>query len=312
MLSRLHSIFFKNWIPKLTCLLIAVGLWFWVAIQQTGRSEFEVPVEFQNKPDDLYVTDQSTRNVTVTLQGPKTSLFRTSSSEITAILNLRGQEAGTRTFWSSELTIQQPQGLQVYDVSPQNIRVDLVHRSEKRIPVDPQLNGSLPQGYNYRTSVEPSTATVVGPVDTLEDFNELELSSVTLNNRETGTETLDLEAMVPAGLKITAPETNSFQVTLEVYRETLNRTIEDIPVNVENVPAGMRAIVEPSQVDLEVVGPEPTVRNLQPEDIDVSVPAPQKGSGLKIRVADVSLPEGVEVVDGNGSISAIKVKLESR
>lgn len=312
MFSRLRSILFQNWIPKLTCLLIAVGLWFWVAIQQTGRTEFEVPIEFQNKPDDLYVTDQSTRNVTVTLQGPKTSLFRTSTSEITAILDLRGQTAGTRTFWSSELTIQQPQGLRVYDVSPQNIRVDLVNRSEKRVSVDPQLNGSLPEGYNYRVSVEPSTATVVGPVDALETLDDLPLSSVTLNNRETGTETLELEAMLPVGLEMSSPETNSFRVTLEVFRETINRTIQDVPVSVRNVPAGMRAIVEPSRIDLEVVGPEPTVRDLQPEDVDVTVPAPEKGAGLKIRVADVSLPEGVEVVDGDGTISAIKVKLESR
>jgi YbbR domain-containing protein len=108
MFSRLRSILFKNWIPKLACLAFAFGLWFWVAIQQTGQSQYEVPVEFRNKPQDLYITDQSTRNVIVTLQGPKTSLYRTSSSDITASIDLRGQSEGTKTFWSSELTIRHP------------------------------------------------------------------------------------------------------------------------------------------------------------------------------------------------------------
>jgi YbbR domain-containing protein len=311
MFSRLRSILFKNWIPKLACLAFAFGLWFWVAIQQTGQSQYEVPVEFRNKPQDLYITDQSTRNVIVTLQGPKTSLYRTSSSDITASIDLRGQSEGTKTFWSSELTIRQPKGLQVYDISPQNIRVKLVNRSEKTVPVEPRVEGDLPEGFRYGVSVDPDTAILLGANDTLRDIQSLDLSSVALDNRNAGTETLDLRANVPSEAQLQYPETNSFQLTLSVTEETIRRTISEIPVTVTGVPAGQRALVEPPSVELEVRGPQRTVEDLRPEDIDVTVPAPEKGSGLKIRVADVSLPENVELVNEDGAVSAMKVKLES-
>jgi YbbR domain-containing protein len=302
---------FKNWIPKLACLAFAFGLWFWVAIQQTGQSQYEVPVEFRNKPENLFVTNQSTRNVIVTLQGPKTTLYRTSSSDITAFIDLRGQSEGTKTFWSSELTIRQPQRLQVYDVSPQNIRVNLISRSEKTVSVEPQVEGELPDGLRYRSNLEPDTATILGGSETLREIEQLELSPVSLDNREAGTETLDLRTNLPPEIQLQYPESNSFQLTLAVNEETVRRTLSEVPIAVTNVPAGQQAVVEPSSVDLDVRGPERTVEDLQPEDIDVTVPAPEKGSGLKIRVADVELPDDVELVNEDGAVSAIKVKIES-
>lgn len=311
MFSSVRSILFKNWIPKLGCLAFAFGLWFWVAIQQTGQSDFEVPVEFRNKPGDLYVMDQSTRNVIVTLQGPKTALYRTNSSDITGFIDLRGQTEGTKTFWSSELTIRQPQGLQVYDVSPQNIRVNLVSRSEKTVSVEPRIKGELPEGLRYRSSLSPDTATILGSNETLREVENLELPPVSLDDREAGTETLNLQANVPPEAQLQYPEANSFQLSLAVDDVIVRRTLSGVPITVTNVPAGQRAVAEPSSVELEVQGPKRTVEDLQPEDIEVTVPAPEQGSGLKIRVADVELPDGVELVNEDGAVSAIKVKLES-
>ncbi len=311
MFSTVRSILLKNWIPKLACLAFAFGLWFWVAIQQTGQSQFEVPVEFRNKPENLFLTDQSTRNVIVTLQGPKTTLYRTNTSDITASIDLRGQSEGTRTFWSSELTIQQPQGLQVYDVSPQNIRVNLVNRSEKTVSVEPRIEGSLPEGLRYQSRLVPDTATILGSNESLRDIETLELSSVSLNNRDAGTETLTLQANIPSEIQLQYPKSNSFQLTLAVSEKIVRRTISEIPVTVTNVPAGQQALVEPSSVNLKVRGPKRVVEDLQSEDISVTVPAPEKGSGLKIRVADVELPDGLQLVNDDGAVSAIKVKLES-
>lgn len=311
MLSKLRAFLFQDWIPKLTCLLIAVGLWFWVAIQQSGRLKFKVPVETVNKPSDVVVTNRNPRNVTLVLSGLKKRLYQTSASDLSARLNLDGQTPGTKVFWSSKLNIGSPEDLEVVDVVPRKIRVELARRSEKKVPVKPRVGNTPPEAYNYRLSVSPETATLLGSDEILREINRIMLTSIDLSGRDSGTETLQREAELPRRVQLIEPATNEFEVTVEVYQEQITRTVKDVPVTVKEIPAGMRARVEPSSMDLTVRGPRRTVESLQPSDITVNVDAPEKISSLVIRVADVTLPENVELVEGEEAVSAVKVKLES-
>lgn len=314
-MSQLRTILFKNWIPKLTCLLIAIGLWFWVSIQQTGQVQFEVPIEFINSPPNLVVADRNPRNVTVTLQGPKKTLFSTDSSNIHARINLRGYEPGTKIFWSSEIKLDSPQSLRVYSISPRKIEVRLARRSERTLDVRPSVEPGPPEGFEYKVSVSPETATVFGPDETVESMGMVPLQSIDLSNsQDPDTYTFVREARIPSDIKLSYPSENSFSVQVHVYQKRIQRTINNIPVTVTNVPAGMEAIVEPSTIDLQVKGPQQQVKNLTPEDIEVRVEAPSKQAGQSIRVAgaaEISLPEGIKRVNKDGEITALRVQLES-
>jgi YbbR domain-containing protein len=312
MITNIKNFFLKNWIPKLACVLVATGLWFWVAIQQSGRAKFQVPIETINEPDDLFVSEDSTRQLTVTLQGPKTALYRTSSSDIVATLNLAGQTAGTKVFWRSDLSIQKPQNVQIYDVSPRNISITLVRRSEKIVSVQPQFSGTLPNGTNLRTTVMPDTAEIVGSSEVTQTIDSLPLKPINRGELELGEMTLSRQARLPEGVNLVFPATNSFNVALELYEIQITRTFESIPVSVQEVPGGMQAIVEPSNISLSVRGPKTTVESLQADDITVTVMAPPAEKGLVIRVPTVDLPEGVSMADGEQAVPPLKVKLESK
>lgn len=312
-MSKIRSILFKNWIPKLTCLAIAIGLWFWVSIQQTGEVQFEVPVEFTNVPPNLVVADQNPRNVTVTLQGPKKTLFSTDSSNIYARVDLSGYESGTKVFWSSEINLESPKNLRVYSVTPRKIEVRLTRRSEKTLPVQPTVQAGPPEGMEYKISVKPETATVYGPSDTIRDMESLSLKAINLSEKSPDTYSYDREARPPREVELSFPTGNSFRVQAYVYEKRIRRTIKNIPVQVTDVPAGMKAVVEPSSIDLQVQGPQRQVKNLTAEDIEVKVKAPNKQAGQSIRVAgaaEISLPENIKRVNEDGEITALRVQLE--
>ncbi|MFB6344800.1 MAG: YbbR-like domain-containing protein [bacterium] len=314
MISRLRSILLKNWIPKLSCLLIAIGLWFWVSIQQTGQAQFEVPVEFINTPSDLMVAGRTPRNVTVTLEGPKKTLFGTDSANIHARINLGGYENGRKVFWSSEIKLEHPKSLRLESISPRKIEVRLAQRSEATLDVEPTISSGPPETLEFKTSVKPDTATVFGPEQKIESLRSVDLRELDLSDLDPDTHTFARQANLPSGVNLSYPEKNSFTVRVYVYERKIQRTIKNISVGVTDVPAGMKASVEPSKIDLQVKGPISKVKGLSADDITIKVSAPDKESGQSIRVvgdADINLPDGVKRINPTGDITALRVQLES-
>lgn len=310
MFKQLRALLFQDWIPKLTCLLIAVGLWFWIATQQSGQSTYEVPVDYVNIPENLILTDQSTRNILVTLQGPKTTLIRTSASDIVAQLDLSRQSAGSKPFWSSELDIRRPRDLQVYNIEPQKVRVDLVSRSEKVLDVQPNFTAPPVDKYKYNYEIKPDTAVIVGPDKTLDTIQSLGVQSVDLSQRDSGQYSFDLSANLPDGVRLKWPKEKSFNFQATITEKKIEKVVEDVPVSVTNVPSGMKTVVEPNSVNVRVRGPKSVVESLEADNINVNVEAPAKDAGRVIRVAEIELPENVQLVNGEDNIPALKVTLE--
>ncbi|MFP4687569.1 MAG: CdaR family protein, partial [bacterium] len=89
-LTKIRSFFLKNWFPKLICLLIALGLWSWVVVQQSAEQEFQVPVEFQEVPGNYMVSPESDDQVTVALRGQRTSLGAIDRADLKVEVNLSG------------------------------------------------------------------------------------------------------------------------------------------------------------------------------------------------------------------------------
>lgn len=310
MIRRLRSILFQNWMPKLACLLIAGGLWFWVAIQQSGEERFQVPINYQNVRGDLIVSEQSNRQVSVALQGPQSILLRTDPSDITVTLDLSKQTAGAKTLWSRELTIQHPRGLEINSVRPRTLRVVLEQRSRRTLTIQPTITEEPPEGYKYNLTVSPETGTVIGPQPAVSELETLRLRGQSLGDR-TASFNATLPVQLPESVQLEYPADNAFELRVEVYQVEITRTIKNVPVTVREVPAGMKGVVEPGEIDLVVRGPRDQVENLNPEDVDVSVKAPEKGSDLVIRVASIQLPDGVELIEKEREIPAFKVHLEN-
>lgn len=313
-MTQLRNILFKNWIPKLACLGIAVGLWFWVSMQQTGEARFEVPIEFVNAPPNLVVADRNPRNVRISLEGPKKTLFGTDSSNIHARVDLSGYQAGTKVFWSSEISLETPENLRVESITPRKIELTLARRSEKTLEAEPTISSEPPEGLEYSVSVVPETGTVFGPHESVEALEQLSLGDVDLSGRTPDTYSFAKKARFPQDVNLSYPRENSFRVEVHIYEKRIEKTIEEVPVQVTDVPAGTRALVEPSTIDLRVKGPQRQVEGLTAEDIEVTVKAPEKDTGQSIRVAgsaEINLPDGVSRVQSDGDITALRVQLES-
>lgn len=311
MFKSLRGLVLRNPGPKLACFLVAFGLWFWVTIQQSGEAEFEVPITYVNVPGDIIVADRSNRVVHVTLQGAKTSLLSTDATDLSVQLDLSGQTPGEKAFWSRELGVDVPRGLQLVSIRPRTMRVILKQRVEKTLPVGPAVGNSPPDGYDYRLTVSPDTASVYGSEEALRGMEELTLEPLELANRTSSFTRDNLPAQLPSNVQLRYPPRNQFQVSVEIFQLEITRTFEQVPVMVVDVPPGRRAVVEPSAIELSVRGPKRTVQRLSPEDLRVAVQAPDTGNEVQIRLPDIELPGDVQLIDEAPETRTFKVRLQN-
>ncbi len=159
----------QNWGLKLLSLGFAIVLWMAVARDPQAVVAVEVPVEFNNVPQNLEISTETIPRIQIRLRGPERAIRGLQPSDIYAALELDGQKSGDHTFDITSRQIHQPLGLEVVQVVPSQIRVSFDARMTRQVEVRPRVIGTFAQGYRLaRIVANPGTLQVTGPQKHLE------------------------------------------------------------------------------------------------------------------------------------------------
>jgi len=311
LLNQIRAFVLNNWMAKVFCLLLAVSLWGWVKIQQIAEVQVDVPVKYRNLPEEFVVTEESDRNVKVTLSGPKTALNRVEPSNVAVEIDGGQLEQGENSVRILPWNLDYPRGVEVESIQPPRITVVIERRIRKRVQVDPNFSEPPPEGFNYSVSVEPDSAVVFGSAEILNSLSEIDLEAVDLSEHDTGFVKSDARARLPDGVSLEQPAENRFTIDVNIFEPTVTRTIEGLTVEVLNVPPGKVGVVEPAQISLEVEGLKGAVDSLRPSDIQVEARAPEDKSST-LRQARVKLPESVKLAGGQPDRRTVRVILKDQ
>ncbi len=165
-LSRtfLHRLFFHNIVLKLVSLALAVGLWLAVAHDPMAEVEMNVPIEFQNLPDNLEIDSASFTDAQIRIRGPERLIHRLQPADVVAEINLATVKPGERTFDLTSREVHAPQELEVVQIIPGQFHLSFDERVTRRVEVRPRVIGSFADGLRVaQVVVDPSTVTVSGP-----------------------------------------------------------------------------------------------------------------------------------------------------
>ena len=169
MATSIRSRLLHNYGLKLLSLAFAVVLWLAVARDPQAVIAVEVPIEFNNIPQNLEISSESIPRIQIRLRGPEHTIRRLQPSDVYAELELNGQKAGDHTFDITSRQIHQPLGLEVVQVVPSQIRVSFDTRMTRQVEVRPRVIGTFAQGYRIaRVTTNPLTVTIGGPLKHVE------------------------------------------------------------------------------------------------------------------------------------------------
>lgn len=277
---------FRNPGLKVLSVVIAVLLWLTVAGEQTMMRSLRVPLEFQNQPDHLEITDVSPATVDVRVRGSSGVLGHLTAGDVVAVVDLSLARPGHRIFHLSPDQVTVPWGIEVLQVTPAEVPLEFEQSESRSVPIVPNVDGQPADGYVVdKISVEPAAVTVVGPKSAVAQLKEAMTEVVSVAGAQrTVKESVAIGLQAP-GVRLASAR--SALVTVAVTLAPIDRSIDSVPVRARNTPPGLVAQVVPAVVTVVARGPKRVVETLAPDSVSAFAELAGLGRGqynLRVQV----------------------------
>ncbi len=206
------------------CLTVITGVWFNFARGLETLVTLEAPIEFINRDPRMEIFSASTSSVKLQLSGSGLLVKSIRSDQIKVQLNLANAIAGSNQIAIARDSIVLPPGLQLKQVEPEALEVNLDIPVTKTLPIQADWTGKLPANL-LLTSIrlQPASAVVIGGSQTLKDIETIFTEKIPL-------ETITSSGKVSVGL-VLSPS------SLKLMDESKNR-IEMNYVLAQRPPSG--------------------------------------------------------------------------
>lgn len=182
-------------IPKIICGLLAIILWAYISITQSGDIKFKIPVSFKNLNKKYSVSKMSEKSLTVKFTGKPEELKNTSLKNLTLYVDLSKPDVGKYKLYSVRYVKSQiPEDVGI-DLSSTEIKVLVEKKIKRRIRVVPVVDISLDEGYiigKIRSS--PEFITVEGAESHVSKLREIKTETITSGDgKSTIKETVNID-----------------------------------------------------------------------------------------------------------------------
>ncbi|MGB9106195.1 MAG: CdaR family protein [Terriglobales bacterium] len=160
----LRKYVFHNFALKVLSLGVAVLLWMAVTRDPVAEVALNVPIEFHNAPEHLEISSETIPQVQVRVRGPVREVRDLSATAVHAVIDLANVQPGERTYDLSPALIHVPDGVQVVQAVPSQIRISFEPRESRLVEVKPRVMGTFASGYHIeQVTALPQSVTIVGP-----------------------------------------------------------------------------------------------------------------------------------------------------
>jgi len=174
--------FFTNNIGlKISSLVVAVLLWFFVILSGRAEISMDIPVTFINIPPKLEVFD-SPDTIRVDIKGQERLLKNLNKNDVHAVINLQDAKAGRAFFPLSKSNIRLPKTLVVTGVDPETISLKIETQLNKTVSVKPSVTGLPEKGFVIAdVKVVPDEVLLEGPKSVISRISTIKTEPLDIN-----------------------------------------------------------------------------------------------------------------------------------
>jgi YbbR domain-containing protein len=282
---------------KFVALALATLLWLSVAGEHIVERIMRVPLEFRNIPAELEVVGDPPATVDVRLRGSSGLLSRLEGSEVVAVIDLSTARPGSRLFHIRNDEVRAPYGVEVAQVVPGTLAIELEKSATRIVPIVPPLEGDPAPGFVVgRITSEPSTVEIRGPESRVKRLSEAITEPVTITASRERVRDVVTVGVADSALRLSQPQ--SATVIVDIWPAPVERDIADVPVRWRNLATGFHADVVPRRARITVRGRKEALTGLGADTIEAFVDLAGLGPGrYNLRVqTDPSQDFGVSAV----------------
>jgi YbbR domain-containing protein len=283
---------------KLMAVALATLLWLIVAGDHLVERSLRVPLEFRNIPPELEIIGDPPTAVDVRLRGSSALLGRLEPRDIVAVLDLASARPGSRMFHLRSDEVRAPYGVDVAQVVPGTLAVDLEKSGRRTVPVVPALDGEPAPGFVIgRVTSEPPTVEVAGPESRLKQLTGATTEPVQVTASRSRVRDVVTVGITDSAVRLVQPQDAT--VTVEILPAPVERDLPGVPVRMRNLQAGLTAKVQPTLTRVTVRGRREGLSDLHAGAVEAFVDLYGLGPGrynLRVQV-DPSQTFGVSAID---------------
>jgi YbbR domain-containing protein len=234
----------------------------------------------------------------VRLRGSSAVLSRVQAGEIVAVLDLSSARAGSRLFHIRNDEVRAPFGVDVSQVVPATLALELEKSARRKVPVVPAIEGDPSPGFVVGKWVsDPATVEIVGPDSHVRQVAEATTEPVSVKDAKVRVRDGVTIGVVDSSVRLV--QAQSANVTVEIWPAPVERRMPDVPVRWRNLGTGLRAQVSPQLVHVTVRGATGPLAALRGDSAQAFVDLAGLGSGrynLRVQV-DPADTFGVVAID---------------
>jgi YbbR domain-containing protein len=160
-----HRVFANNLVLKLVALLLAILLWYSVSREPVAEIGLTVPIELHDVPKDVEVISEMPLQANVRLRGSDRLIRTLTPADVHPGVEIGGRAlVGERVFDLTPGHVHVPDGLEVVQIQPAQIRLTFDRRATREVEVKPRVVGNLAPGYRLASVIaEPKVVQITGP-----------------------------------------------------------------------------------------------------------------------------------------------------
>jgi YbbR domain-containing protein len=272
---------------KVLAITLASVLWLTVAGEHFVERSLRVPLAVRNLSQELEISGDLPATVDVRIRGSAAQLSRLDPGEVVAMLDLANARTGTRLFHLRADEVRVPYGLEVAQVVPSTLSLDLEKSVKRTVPIVPAIDGDPAPGYVVgRMSSEPSTVQIEGPESRVRHVSEATTEPVQVDGKSERVRDVVTVGVSDAAVRLVQPQ--SATVIVDISPAPVEREISGVPVRVRNLGQGLptpRLVPEVAHVVIR--GPHEELTTVRPDAILAFVDASGLGPGkynLRVQV----------------------------
>lgn len=227
-------------------LFFALCLWFVVNMSRDFNVTIDVPIELVNLPEDMALSSEIPEQASVSLTSEGWQLINLYSNP--PVISLSADSRQINLFEQVRNRVSYFSDMNVLQVEPIFLTVEMEEKVEKRVPVKPMVDVDLDDRYNLvgEPLVEPDSVTVIGAQSRLNEVSVWETQNREISNVRENTQVI-LELRPPgSGIEID-PSTVDYSLNVAEFTEAEVR----IPVRTRNLPPGRAITYNPSSITVK-------------------------------------------------------------
>lgn len=269
---------FRNLGLKLMAVVLATALWFIVAGEQQVERAMRVPLEFRNKPAHLEIVGEPPAAVDIRVVGSSAILSRLDPGELVAVVDLVTARPGSRIFHMRTDSVRVPYGVEVQNLTPSTISLELETSLQRTLKVTPAVEGEPAPGFvTGAVTSDPASVDVIGPDSHVRALAAATTEPVSIAGaRATVQDTVTI-GVTDGAVRLIEPRNAA--VTVRIDPAPIERELSGVPVRSRNLSPGYTARVEPRVVQVTVRGGREAVEEMRAEGVDAFVDLAGLGPG---------------------------------